>query len=443
MAGVVIGQGPRTLGGTEDKDGHREYRVVYLVQVGALEGPASALFATGLPLPGSFWNIGNDRDIWAWCTREKTASIHQEKEGDRTVYWKVECKFTTKPFYKCSDEKIEDPLFQPQKIKVNSQKKTVEAAYDRFGRPIVNSAWEPIRGPQVEFDEGSTQVKIDQNVPLHQLDLLESLRNSVNDSPLWGFPKRCVRFTDFEVTPEYYGLCYRYYKRSLTFEILVQTHDRLLLDEGGKVLSGHWDSGLGGTGNWVLDNIGGNPPDPDDPRHFIRFRDKTGEVSRVILNGFGIPAETMVGTGSGVPIGPYYTSLANGNLNNTLDRVKYWITLREDPNGTPLGWDSNLRYFPGDTVLDGTNVYLALSNINPGDYSPSSPFSPTTNWILVGAFTGVLPQPFVQKGTWKATTTYAKFDIVRPAVQSGNPGIRLVQKYPENNLLLLGIPTIF
>ena len=50
-------------------------------------------------------------------------------------------------------------------------------------------------------------------------------------------------------------------------------------------------SGIATTGTgWILDNINGSPPNPNNPQHFIRYKDRNGENSRVILDGYGQPA---------------------------------------------------------------------------------------------------------------------------------------------------------
>ena len=59
------------------------------------------------------------------------------------------------------------------------------------------------------------------------------------------------------------------------------------------------------TNAWILDDIDGSPPDPDNPAHFDRYKDRNGENARVLLNGYGLPAETAVltGTGTGTVVG--------------------------------------------------------------------------------------------------------------------------------------------
>lgn len=47
-----------------------------------------------------------------------------------------------------------------------------------------------------------------------------------------------------------------------------------------------------GTG-WVLDNIFGVTPNPDNPQHFTRYKDRNGENTRAILNGRGTPVANV------------------------------------------------------------------------------------------------------------------------------------------------------
>jgi len=141
----------------------------------------------------------------------------------------------------------------------------------------------------------------------------------------------------------YLGRCVKYYRRRLVFDIRYrcidgvseaavgtdstgtgtslegdclggyETFDRELLDEGTKVLKGHWGRGMvrlppaqGGImfdegHGWVVDDISpsytdqnlqivpAKEADPDNPSHFIRFKDRNNENARVILNGAGLP----------------------------------------------------------------------------------------------------------------------------------------------------------
>jgi hypothetical protein len=82
--------------------------------------------------------------------------------------------------------------------------------------------------------------------------------------------------------------------------------DRDLNDEGTKALSGRWNKT---TGAWDDVDVGGGPPDPLNPAHFIRYTDKLANTARVILDGSGRPYDpdhpptTFVDKSMGFPFG--------------------------------------------------------------------------------------------------------------------------------------------
>lgn len=268
-----------------DEEGHREYTLLTLVQSATTDGPAAILQTPGLALPGSYWSVFGDSDPWAICKANAKVSMVAQKTVN--YWWTVEQKFSTKGNpKKCQDEKIEDPLLEPQKVSGSFLRSQKEAVYDRFGLPIKSSSHEQLRGESVKFDEMNPTVKIEQNVPDLQLPLLASMRNSVNDAPLWGMSARCVKVVGISWERLFHGGCYVYYKRSFDFEINDETFDRDVLDEGTKVLNGHWNLL---TGDWTLDNIDGGPPNPNYPSHFNRYKDRNGENAKVILDGLGKP----------------------------------------------------------------------------------------------------------------------------------------------------------
>lgn len=302
MATELI-QGVRTYSMQRDADGYREYKLTHLVRAGVNDGPFNVLNTPGLPLPGSAWIIGNDVDLWSWCRPDAVVTIHQEKEGDANLYWRVEQTFSNKPLprdsQRCQDVAIEDPLLEPQRVSGSFTKFTEEATTDRDGNPIKNSAHEPIRGVQAEFDQNRPNVRIEQNVAVLDLALCTSMVDTVNDGPLWGLPERCIKLSNFSWERRFYGLCYIYYVRSFEFDINFNTFDKDLLDEGTKVLNGDWDN----QARWQLKNLGDLAdiaPDPANPGHFKQILDKDGNLTRFILNGAGLPAEVEVVSPGGV-----------------------------------------------------------------------------------------------------------------------------------------------
>lgn len=307
---VRLKSGQRTWSGSRDSEGYREYQIQWLVETDTrLDGPARVLQCPGLPRPGTFWLFDNDVDIWAWCRPDAKIKLHEEKEGEGGYWWTVDQTFSSKPLprdkQRCQTTEIQDPLLEPQKVSGSYVKDKEEAIYDRFGRAILTSSHEQIRGPQVEFPTGRDTIRIEQNVLNLELEVFGPMRDTLNDAPLWGLPSRCISLSNATWQEKFYGTCTKYYTRIFEFETNVKRDaygnitskwDRDLLDEGTKVLKGHWSTS---TGAWVVDNIGGSPADPLNPAHFIRFQDRQGNVARVILNGAGLPADIQIGTGTG------------------------------------------------------------------------------------------------------------------------------------------------
>jgi hypothetical protein len=298
--------------------GEREWRLVTRVQTEYNDGPLDALLTPGLPLPGSPYVVGGDVDLWAFCTLESKITPVISDEPNK--FYDVEQVFKTPTSDSgsnsfggsptrgagnsgggtqvgaCKTPDNQNPLLEPQKISGGASKKKVEAEYDRFGVEITNSAFEPIKGAPAEFDRSVSTLRVEQNVIDLEYDMVTSLLNCVNDDVLWGNEARTVLFTNWSWDVKYYGLCFRYYTRVLEFEIDPEGFDRDVLDEGTKALAGKFDPI---TGRYVVKDIGGNPADPNNPSHFNKFHDRKNQPARVILNGFGLPANVDVGTGTG------------------------------------------------------------------------------------------------------------------------------------------------
>ena len=307
MSASVHGEGPITKALTRDTEGHRDYSVEHIViTTDPLDGPEIVLGASGLPVIGSLWNFGNDLDVWAFCYPDMKVTVYKKKEGDSTIYWKVAQKFSTRPLNRCQDETIEDPLLQDQVISGSFVKYTQEVSKDRFGDVIKTSSHEFLHGPQVEFDFNRAAVRIEQNVATLELALITSMMDTVNDAMLWGLGARKIKLSEVSWERKWYGTCNIYYTRVFDFDIDFNTFDRFVLDEGTKVLHGQWvDQGVGQEPHWGLINIGDDPPDKDNPQHFDRYKDRNGENTRVVLDGKGMPANsiTQIGTSDDVGTG--------------------------------------------------------------------------------------------------------------------------------------------
>jgi hypothetical protein len=288
---------------SKDAEGYRTYTIVHKVEADTTDGPFNVSNTPGLPTAGDFWVVDNDVDLDAVCTPEAQITPYQaDEDSGPHRWWTVTNTFTTRPASRCyqgygtgTGNIADNPLLEPDRISGGFVKFVEEAAYDRFGTRLTNSAHEQLRGPQVEFDASRPTVVIEQNVADLEWAVLTSFIDQVNESTMWGYAARCIKYSNATWEKKWTGDCTVYYVRRLEFEINPNTFDRDVTDEGTKVLNGYWDVA---TGAWTLRNIG-NPgvvPDASNPAHFIRLTDVNGNPIRGILNGRGLPAGDAVGT---------------------------------------------------------------------------------------------------------------------------------------------------
>lgn len=296
--------------GSRDVDGYREYKLLTRVIVdntaGTQDGPANALNTPGLPLPGATWAFLGDSDPYAVCQWTATAKP-VVGDGERSQYFDVEQVFSSRPSKKCPTRigtgvgtgvTADDPLAEPPIVSVQFVKYTTEATLDYLGERITNSAHERIRGPLVEFDATRLTVRIQVNEASLDLATTLSLIDMVNSVSVWGFDARTVKLSNVEIEQWYTATCDCYYTKVYEFEISPIGFDRTVLDEGTKALHGKWNQA---TGAWDLIDINGSAPDPNNPSHFIRVYDFLGNPMRVVLNGAGVPATNISGTGASDP----------------------------------------------------------------------------------------------------------------------------------------------
>lgn len=297
---------PRAWSLVRDKDGHRTYKITNRVAVErGSQGPLAALNCPGLPEPGSIWDFNDTIDDWAYFTQE--AEVVQVGSEAGNCYFDVTQYATTKPSPDCPTDFRNDPLTFPPRIDIESINYNNEKVFDRFGNPIRNSAWEQYRGPLTEYDAHRLRVTIEQNVADLELDLANILLNCLNDSPMWDFPARQVKFSAFSAKKQFNVDCDIYWTKRFTFDIATD-FDRCYLDEGTKVLRGAWDTNRSSStyGQYIIarNAFTGVILQPTSPKNFIRFKDWHGENTRVILDGHGRPwdvAQETAGTSDDNP----------------------------------------------------------------------------------------------------------------------------------------------
>lgn len=436
-----------------DDEGHREYLQKFLVECETNEGPLTALSATGLPATGAMWSLGVEADPWAWC-RPETQVLPHVVEDSVGEYYIVERLFSSRPLERCGTANISNPLLEPAEIGGTIRKVNEEATRDLFGRPIVYSSWEQIRGPQVEFESSQQTIKITKNIPVLQLPLWAALVDGLNHAPLWGFPARTVRFSSYSWERKFYGQCLRYYRVSFEFDTDLRGFDRFILDEGTAALHGSWKLELLENGDevtrWVVLPIGRDAsgsdimPNPQNPAHFVRLTDKNGNPKKVTLNGAGVPFDPFPVTTTACSVcdeAPDQWVLSAGFDPGNLDAV--------------LGVGNHgFRY-----TLEHSSGCVWTSGNGPAIWQLSADLA-VDNWYVVNpsGVTWYFRRPFNQADTAKVwdclgdnvlhqatpseSSDWPESVTVSAVTSDSQPGTIVVRKYPSVNLLALGIPGV-
>lgn len=398
-------KGPIKFAGGMDDEGHREYKVTYLVSDddgqtagNKQNGPAAAMKTPGLPAVGTTYAFGSgaEFDLWAWRKPGMEVEEYGSHEpGDFPFQFQVTVTFSTKP-RKNNQERpndspeIADPLLEPQKVGGSFIRQSEQGLKDRFGSPIRNSAWEQIQGPANEWDNGLPTVTVSQNRALLEFALVSRLMHSVNESPMWGFPARAIKLSQFTWEKHYGKGSSVYFTRNFTFEINTKTDSNNRSQFIGTVNGSPTVSGLFGA----------------------------TDVGRPI-------------SGTGIPVGAVITAVASGGLTATISANatatgNVTATLSPQPGGIVGNWDR-------DIVDQGTKVLR-------GSWNTANPPA----WVLSGSPSPLNPKHFIRFqdpfGNIGSVVLNGQGIPYDPDLHGPDPGNIHVEKYPGSNLFLLAVP---
>lgn len=271
---AAISLGPISWDGGRDDEGYREYSMTSRVRAEKGDGPAAVMQASGLPAIGSTWcpepDI-TDVDIWAFCTPYMRVERLESEEDGEGLYYTVEQKFSTRPWIRCQDDPVANPLLEPAKFSGSYTNMLREATTDKDGNLLLMSSLERMRGPEVEVEAGWPTVVVSLNYATLDVADLGEMRGTLNSTTMWGLSARKIRLKDATWERNFYGTCQKYFTVTYTFEVSYTTWNRLIVDEGTRYL---YKSGVDAT---VFSN-------------YIKARDAFDEPTTVLLNGSGRPA---------------------------------------------------------------------------------------------------------------------------------------------------------
>lgn len=271
---------------TDPASGHRDYMVRLRAATDDYDdGPYTVAAAAAGTYPiGTGWVIGNDNDPYARRLPGMRVRLFQHREGERHKHWSIEMRFSTRPVDRDHTTSVGNPLLEPPKVSGSFMGEVTEATHDKDGNLVLSSSHQRIHGPEVEKEEDHPTIVVEQNVAQLNIALLSRISKTVNSVALWGVGVEKIKLGPITWQRRYTGTSFSsvFYSWRLEFQLNWDTWRGLPPDEGTRAL-GYWDPS---TEAWVTDGDATNPSD------FKRYRDKSGEIDHVLLNGQGTPIST-------------------------------------------------------------------------------------------------------------------------------------------------------
>jgi hypothetical protein len=165
-------------------------------------------------------------------------------------------------------------------------------------------------------------------------------------------------------------------------------------------------------------------PNPYNPQHYNRYKDRNAENCPVLLNGAGIPAGAVQPLNSGTTV----TWIATAPVTGAAPPGSPWVA----QIGPMTGWNANARYVKGNIVVVFPNtIYIATASNSGADPADGGPWTQLTNGISGG-------------GSYSNTTSYTLgSSVLFPTTATAAAGNRFVQKYGESDFTKLLIPLTF
>lgn len=316
---VAIMRGPINWSMKKTEDGLRDYFVEWFIETTSThDGPAIVEACPGLPLPGSTWNVQFDVNEDVFCTRELEIAPAPGKDQGPSNLWVAKQTFSNR---RTEGEKLPNPLLEPARWSgsfVNRTKPasdlltiSVHIAQDGTETPVerilefdepedllgihiypgpVNTAWEPFKGKETEFDTGGPTVEVELNILELPLSMYATMYKTVNGNVMWGLPPRTIKLQNVSWQRKTWNSDFTfYYIVKYEFEVDYKTWDKVVFNKGKRCLKGHGESRSA-----PMDPLGEDPatglPNYRNPKNYEIYKDPNGENSdETALDPYGIP----------------------------------------------------------------------------------------------------------------------------------------------------------
>lgn len=238
MSATVRGISVEGRSGSIDKDGVREFELVYLVHTDdKKDGPATVRVAAGIPSIGDTYSAGNESDVYAVC-------IEKSVEQTESPYdWRVRIRYTTDPGATTPTSLVGDnPLDAPAELSFGFEKRRIIIP-GRFNNPIgppsdkkydagIYAPNGELFDPQPEADVHDPVWHIRKNVASISYAAFMALADCVNADTFNGAEPRQLQFRPPTAERKWHKAIGYYWTVNYSLAYRWETWDLQILNQG-------------------------------------------------------------------------------------------------------------------------------------------------------------------------------------------------------------------
>lgn len=254
MTATVRGISIDDASGSINKDGEREYRIVYKVQVDdKRDGAAAVRTAFGIPNLGDAYNPGNDSDFEAVVISKEPRRV-----PDCPFEWEVEVVYSTNTGQR-EPKQYANPLAEPPEITFGFEERRIiiPGRYNDPLGPPSGKEWQQgifapngeLFDPQPEATYADPVWNIKRNVAFGSVTYggLMALANAVNSDYFNGAESRQLKMKPAQASIRWHKAIGDYWEVSYALIYRWETWDIQVLNQGTYYFSGGKPTSVWGT----------------------------------------------------------------------------------------------------------------------------------------------------------------------------------------------------
>ena len=255
------------------ESGHRSYSSTFRVFTDDVnDGASTVMVYSGLPKLGDAYLWGNSFDYGARLNSLPVIRLEKEDQSARKI-WIATCTYTTQGRSQ-EEQPPDDPLSHPWRVSGDADEWTEEAETDITGKPLMNSAFQQLRGKQVERFRSRRKLTLSKNFPIVNQLWIDHYEGSINRSSVqilgMLYPPKHLYLRRITFTREWYAYGTPYFPHTFQIDVKKDGFLRKIVDKGTMKVKD-----------------GGDATDPGDMVPILN--DLTKDQMERYLNGAAVP----------------------------------------------------------------------------------------------------------------------------------------------------------